>query len=232
MKKISFTFFLALTFLIAKAQNTACETYFPQKLGTKFEITHYDKKGKITTINRYLITKNVPIAGGVDIGFKVTSVDGKNRETFSGDYNAKCQNQNLYIEAFNLFMNTPQTSDIEMTITGDMLTYPNTLTAGMSLPDVSVEMKAKMKTTGMNIMTTKIRIFNRQVVGKEMIEVPAGKFECIKITYESETKTGIIGTFKQKTTEYIAKNVGIVKSESVDEKGKKSHEQVLSKFEK
>jgi hypothetical protein len=232
MKKISFTFFLTITFLIAKAQNTACETYFPQKIGSKFELTHYDKKGKVSVINRYVITKNTPIAGGLDIGFKVNSVDAKNKEFFTGDYNAKCQNQNLYIEAFNLFTNIPQTTDMEVIISGDMLSYPNNLSAGMSLPDVSVEMKAKMKATGMNIMTTKTRIFNRQVIGKEMVEVPAGKFECMKITYESETKVGIMGTFKVKTTEYIAKNVGIVKSESIDEKGKKTHEQVLSKFEK
>jgi hypothetical protein len=62
-------------------------------------------------------------------------------------------------------------------------------------------------------------ITNRKVEAKESVTVPAGTFDCFKISYNSEIKIG----FVKKNYRYItwyAPEVGAVKSEFYSAKGK------------
>jgi hypothetical protein len=75
-------------------------------------------------------------------------------------------------------------------------------------------------------MSTKIT--NRKVEILEEITTPAGKYKCAKITYDMEMKMGMV--IKLKGVEWISQKVGIVRSESYDQKGKLMSYSVLSSF--
>jgi len=70
----------------------------------------------------------------------------------------------------------------------------------------------------MTMMNMTISITNRKVEAVENVTTPAGTFECYKISYDIATKMMI--NVKMKGTEWYAKNVGLVKSESYNNDGK------------
>jgi hypothetical protein len=67
-------------------------------------------------------------------------------------------------------------------------------------------------------MTMTVKVYNRKVEAIENITTPAGSFECSKITYNIDTKVGL--SVKLTGIEWVSKNVGVVRSESYNTKGK------------
>jgi hypothetical protein len=111
--------------------------------------------------------------------------------------------------------------NMEMTMEGVNLDYPDNLKAGQSLPDGKV--KIKIKSSGMNMMDMEMNIINRKVEAIETLETPAGSFECAVISQESKMETSTMGipmkmNFKSK--EWFSSKAGMVKSEDYSEKGK------------
>ena len=82
----------------------------------------------------------------------------------------------------------------------------------------------------MTIMNMSVSITNRKVEAVENITTPAGTFECYKITYDVATKMMI--NVKMKATEWYAKNVGMVKSESYTSDGKLAGSTLLTGLKK
>jgi hypothetical protein len=106
--------------------------------------------------------------------------------------------------------------------------YPSGLSAGQTLDDASITISAG--TGGVTIMNLTVKIINRKVVGPETVTVPAGTFDCFKITYDMETKM----MFKINTSvaEYINMGAGNVKTETFDKKGKLIGSTVLTELKK
>jgi hypothetical protein len=75
-----------------------------------------------------------------------------------------------------------------------------------------------------------VNISNRKVLGNETVTVPAGTFNCYKITYDVETK--LMFKINTNVVEYINKGVGNVKTETYDKKGKMLSATVLSEVKK
>ncbi|MCF6348980.1 MAG: DUF3108 domain-containing protein [Flavobacteriaceae bacterium] len=69
---------------------------------------------------------------------------------------------------------------------------------------------------------------NGKVEKREEITIPAGTFDCYVISFETEFKMGI--KRKGKTRQWLAKGVGIVKTEDYNKKGKVISKSVLTKF--
>jgi hypothetical protein len=109
----------------------------------------------------------------------------------------------------------------------DMM-YPSSLETGQTLPDANITISAG--TGGVTIMNMTVNVTNRKVTGTESVTVPAGTFECYKITYDLETKM----MFKTNTsvTEYVNMGIGNVKTENFDKKGKVISSMVLSELKK
>jgi hypothetical protein len=232
MKKICFLMVVCL--LLSKSifsQSIDCNGYFAHKVGTKMEMTIYDKKEKPSSFLKYAVTKNTSIAGGTDISYSNEVFDKKNKSIAKTEYSIKCQGGQFITELRNFIsQSSPTSPDMEVSITGDKVLYPHKLVAGQVLPDAKVEVKTGMK-GGMTLMTINTSITNRKVEGFETIETPAGKFECVKISYNFESKM-TLGKLKGSCTEYLAKGVGVVKSENFDKNGKKTDSNVLTKLEK
>ena len=79
-------------------------------------------------------------------------------------------------------------------------------------------------------MNMNIKILNRKVEASESVNTLAGTFDCYKITYDMEMKSII--NITTKGAEWIAKGVGVVKTEQYDKKGNLTGYTLLSKFEK
>ena len=72
---------------------------------------------------------------------------------------------------------------------------------------------------------------NRKVEGTETITTPAGTYNCVKYSSDTEVSSTMFKS-KSKSTMYMAKNVGMVKMESYDDKGKLQTKQLLTSFGK
>jgi hypothetical protein len=74
-------------------------------------------------------------------------------------------------------------------------------------------------------MTMVVKVYDRKVEAVEDVTTPAGTFSCYKLSYTVESKT--MFTIIAKSTDWIAKRVGVVRSESFDKNGKLTGYMVL-----
>jgi hypothetical protein len=118
--------------------------------------------------------------------------------------------------------------NMEVKITGDMLDIPSNPIAGQKLKDGTLNI-ALSSEGGPAFMNTTITITNRKVEGIETITTPAGTFECVKISYDVETK--MLFTIHTHAVEWYAKNTGMVRSENYNSKGKLDGYTVLTAFQ-
>ncbi len=229
--KINYFISAALVLILAstglKAQD--CGFYSLSK-GTTFSYQNLDEKGKVTGSSRLECI-------GADLSslsqiYKMHSTffDAKNKESMVQDYDMRCDGGNFYVDMKNML--NPATmagvKDMEVNITSNDIMYPTNLTNGMSLPDANITITAA--TNGMTIMTITVMVTDRKVVGNESVTVPAGTFDCYKITYNIETK--MMFKITGSASEYMNKKVGLVKSESFDKKGKLIASTILTEYKK
>lgn len=224
--------FFAFIFNIqAQSQETKdCNGYFAYQAGTKMELTIYDKKDKVSQVLKYQVEKNTPTANGTDVFFFNQTYDKNGKLIVKGDFSMQCKNGQIYADVRNIASDIAPAADAEVSITGDKLTYPHNLTAGQKLDDVNCEIKQTMP-SGMTLLTIDMNITNRKVEGFETVTTPAGTFECVKISYDSNVKMSFVKK-QSRCVEYLAKGVGLVKWESFDKKGKKESSQVITKLER
>ena len=78
-------------------------------------------------------------------------------------------------------------------------------------------------------MTIDIRVKDRKVMAEESISSDAGTFDAFKVSSITEIK--MMGTREMKNVEWIAKNVGMVRSETYDKNGKLKYYSVLTDFQ-
>jgi hypothetical protein len=91
-------------------------------------------------------------------------------------------------------------------------------------------MTMKVKSNGMQIMTMNFKITDRKVEAIEDITTDAGTFSCYKMSQNTTMNMGFINkTFK--SIDWIAENVGSVRSESYNESGKLQSYRVLKSIE-
>ncbi len=225
-------FSLNSTLSLAQSQETKdCNGYFAYQTGTKMELTMYDKKDKVSTVLKYQVEKSTPTTNGIDVFFSNQTYDNKGKLVVKGDFDMQCKDGQIYADVRNIASDIAPAADAEVSITGDKLTYPHNLTAGQKLDDVNCQIKQTMSGSGMTLLTVTMNITNRKVEGFETITTPAGTFECVKISYDYDTKVAFVKK-QGRSVEYLAKGVGLVKVESFDKKGKKESSQLLTKLEK
>ncbi|MFT4831458.1 MAG: hypothetical protein ACI815_001106 [Psychroserpens sp.] len=202
-----------------------CSKYFPMDEGTKFQITVYDKKDKVSGIMDYVV-KEVS-ENSATMFYEMH--DEKGKMITSSEYGITCTNDGITID-FSSMMSPEllgQYEEMEVEMTGTDLLYPNNLNVGQSLPDADVLMTVKMPPLNMKM---NMNFFNRKVEGNESITTPAGTFDCYVITYDSEAKMGIKMTSSNKL--WLSEGYGMVKQETYNKKGALIGKSILTAFEK
>ncbi len=99
----------------------------------------------------------------------------------------------------------------DVKVEGNFPEFPSELSVGQTFGEYSYTMKMMGTST-----TTK---GSSKVVAKEEITTPAGSFDCYKVESESSSKV-MLQTTKVSTTSWYAKNLGAVRTETYDKKGK------------
>ena len=222
------TFLLGVSAVISQDCNNG---YFAFKKGTKMQLTSYDKKDKIMATANYELKDSKAESGGFNYVFGSETYDAKGNLLAKADVNAQCANGEFRTDVRNLSSDmTPKTTGMEVIVSGDQLTYPQLLTVGQKLKDAAITVKFSMKDLGMNIMNTTFNITDRKVEGFESVETPVGKFDCVKISYVTSFR--LMGNRTTKSVEYLAKGVGMVKSEQFDDRDRKQSSMLLTKLEK
>jgi len=202
-----------------------CSKYYPMDEGTKFQITMYNKKDKMSGVMDYEVKE---VSGNTATMF-YEMADEKGKMITSSEYGITCSDDGVTID-FSSMMSPGamgQYEDMEVEMSGTDLLFPNNLSVGQSLPDADVLMTVKMPP--MNMKMT-MKFLNRKVEGNETVSTPAGDFECYVITYDTESKMGIKMTMSSKL--WLSEGYGMVKQENYNKKGALIGKSVLTAFEK
>jgi hypothetical protein len=229
MKRNQLLFSLLLVFimlgLMVQAQDCS---FYPVRAGAIMGYQSIDAKGKITGTSRITILGKDQQGNATVYNVKSESFDEKNKPLTTNEYAMKCEDGVFSVDMKSMI--DPKSmegfKDMEITFSGTDMTYPQSLSVGQSLPDANVTMGAA--TGGLSLMKMTINITNRKVEALESVTVPAGTFECYKITYELESKMGI--KVLTNGVQWINRGAGAVKSESYDKKGKSLGSTILNEF--
>lgn len=217
MKKITLAAAAAILSISMYAQD--CASYIPSKEGTVFENTTYDKKNKQTGKSQSKIT-SIRSSGSKKV-YAISSTTKSGDQTVTLDYEMMCDNGKFTVNMKNLYGNqlTSAYQGMKTDVTSTDLVYPSALSVGQQLPDASIKVDATIEgvPAAMSHMSIVMDIKNRKVAAKESVTTPAGTFECYKIEYDVVSKS--IATVSTHACEWIAINVGTVKSENYDKKG-------------
>jgi hypothetical protein len=209
--------FMFIQGMIVFAQD--CVPYMPMKQGAIWETQHFDAKKKITSTVKSQVKDITTNGSSVKMFIEAETFDSKGKTLGKNKYSAGCNNGVFYLDMRgNMDQNGMSNfKDMQVTINADNLNFPVNPQAGQTLQSGQFSLEAQMP--GMpNGFKMTVDVYNRKVVGTESITTPAGTFECIKISYDM--KTFMMAEIITKGVEWYAKDVGLVKSETYDSKGK------------
>jgi hypothetical protein len=224
------TVFLVLLSVMAFCQ---CHPYFQIKEGVKSTYDFYNAKNKLASrsINEF---KNVSDTGGkLSATMLVQIIDPKKGDVLtSSESEWTCEGGvvRFSMDAINISGTDMSAAGMDVTVEGDEMDIPSDLKPGQTLNDVSYHIT--MKLSGINVMDRNFFIKNRKVEKEESITTPAGTFNCIKISYTTESSGKSGGMSKPMLTSiWYSKDVGMVKVENYND-DKVSNSQILTKLEK
>jgi hypothetical protein len=204
-----------------------CTFYFPTKEGTVIKTEYFDKKGKLTSITTQKILKKESFPDGLSIKVKTqTEIPGEDVEIPSKEIVLTCKEGKFYVNMDNYMgdVDLDAYENMDIIVESENVTIPRNPKAGDLLGDGSITITVKNE--DITLITITVKISNRKVETIEKVTTPAGTFECFKISYDIETK--MLLTVKAKAAEWYAVDIGLVKSESYNKKGKLRGYSILS----
>ncbi len=232
MKK--FIMLVLLSFMSHAYLFGQCNNYFNFKEGTVFEVESFSAKDKkegrmLNNVSAYKANEN-----GFEATIHSTIYDKKDEEVYNGEYSISCENGVILMDMSKFIPqeSLAQMKDAQIEISGDYLEMPSNLAVGQTLKDGN--MKISMTGDQPMGMNMSISIVDRKVEARENVNTPAGKFDCFKITYTIKSTTNMMGININNTmssSEWLAENVGVVKTESYNKKGNLTGYTLLSRFE-
>lgn len=233
MKKLKKTIFLAIAILVFSPGSFAqedCAGYYPVNEGTVLGYKSFDDKGKPLGANKQTIIKKTATAKGIDFTVKSESWDAKGKPAAEAILTMQCIDGKFFMDMKNFIdpKSMGEMKEMKMEVSGVDMEIPAEMSIGQTLPDANILLAFSMN--DMAMMKITVNITNRRVVDRQSITVPAGTFDCMKLTYDIETKA----MFKMSATvtQWMAKGPGVVKTETYDKKGKLSVSQELTEFNK
>jgi hypothetical protein len=215
MKKMFSCILISLLFLpAANLRSQECTYYFPAKQGSEIEMKSYSDKDKVTSISK---SKVLDVSGNT---IKVANeiADDKGKPVAKSEFVVSCKNGEFVMDMSSYLkgVNMDAYKDMDIKVETEDMHMPASLKAGDVLDDG--EMTVKVTNQGFPMMNMKVKVYNRKVEKMESITTPAGTFDCAKITYDIDSK--VVFAMSLKAIEWVSKNVGVVRSESYNSKGK------------
>ncbi|MGB3587563.1 MAG: hypothetical protein WBA23_13535 [Tunicatimonas sp.] len=233
-----FVFTLLSLAIISKASAQECnDTFYRMEPGSVFHLTYYDKKDRVATRQENTVTNVDKSGSGLEATVNTKLFDKKDKLITDGSFLVVCEGNGVKVDMNQMIQSMDQLNSMEgmdTEIETDYISLPSDMSVGQELPESTTTFKMKMGGGGASIMSSVVVIKDRKVAGQETITTPAGTFDCYKITYNTEVSIKTIGV--NRTTSYpgvhwFARNVGMVKSESYNQKGNLDSYMLLTKLE-
>lgn len=226
MKTLLLYIALLTTAITAFAQ-TDCRPYVPTEEGSTWEITNYNARGKVE--GRIVYTLLEKETNGDQITFKVenTYYDKKDKEIFTNTFEAQCIDGEFILDMTYKMDGASMGAyeNMDVTIDASEFELPDFDAApGTQLEDAT--MKVTIGDLGINMQ---VLIDNRLVTAQENITTPAGSFDCVVLSQDTSTK--LLLNVRASSKEWYAENIGMVRSESYNKRGKMTGYSELTKFE-
>ncbi|NND61721.1 MAG: hypothetical protein HKN48_00855 [Flavobacteriaceae bacterium] len=218
MKQLLLSAIFIISSVLASAQ-TNCEVFIPTEIGSQWELTNYNAKGKEQGKIKYeLIDKKT---SGDETTFKVkhSTFDKKGDHQFTGEFVAKCVNGKFHFDMAYLMdgstMQVYQNMDVDVDATEYEI--PNfSDSVGTVLKDGALNVR--VGTEGAYLLNLNILVTERKIDTFESITTPAGQFDCLVLSQKVSTK--LLMRIQSSTKEWYAKDVGLIRSETYNRKGK------------
>lgn len=219
-------FALFFSFNTLSAQD--CTIYEGYKEGSSTKMVHYDKKDKMTGWTTTTVKERSDLPAGVSLTFNQQYDNGDDYQ-FESEFTIECENGVVKVDMSKMLDPNTMTAyeNMEFEIDADDMSIPPKASAGDKLDDGEITVTI-ITGTPINVSIS-VGMSNRVVESEETIETPAGKFDCLKISYDLLTKVGFVKV-KSSAVEYYNKVHGVVKSESYDKKGKLEGYSVLEEI--
>lgn len=203
---------LAAIFTVVFAVHVHAQAGQPFVLSNQGAVAEIETKGPGGMVLSYTRSTVAAIETRDANNFTITV----NAEVLSPDRKPLAASQTVTTEVRNGVVEVaPDMGDVK--IEGKIPSYPADMKVGYT-NDYSFT----VKTMGMEVVTTG----KDKVVAEESVSTPAGAFDCFKV--ETEMAIAVMGQNQQiKTTTWMARGVGVVKSEVRDNAGSLSASQTL-----
>jgi DUF3108-like len=229
MKLFKIALIFILTIQVGYSQ-TNCKPYVPTAKGATWEITNYSAKGKATGKIAYQLIDKVENGNNVTFKIKTVTYDKKGEEIYTNIFEAKCIDGKFDFDmAFKMDGGALQAyENMDVQVDASKFEIPSfDASAGTKLDDGSLEIK--VGSGGMSMFKMTILVTDRIVEAIEEISTPAGSFNCIVLSQKVSTKMMI--KVQSASKEWYAEDVGLVRSESYNKKGKLMGYSELTKLE-
>jgi hypothetical protein len=186
--------------------------------GTIWETTNYNKKDQVQGVNTYEVLSMNQSEGKVIWELKMMLKDEKDKLISESTSEVICDNGifKLDMKQFSSHETMEAVKDMDVKIDATEVEYPTALEVGQTLPDA--EMTIEASTSGMKVMTIKTQISDRKVEGLDLLETPAGSYNCFVLSQQTNVKNSIVDV-SSKSKQWFLPGFGIIKSESYDKNG-------------
>jgi hypothetical protein len=223
---------LTLAFLLFMSFNKDnCDTLTYLQKGNEWTLTQFDKKGKETGRVTYIVLDKRTTSDGVEWDIQSKMLDNKDNEMSDITATASCDGKAIRMDMSQMM--PPQTleglSHMDLEIEADDIVYPFNIAENMELPDAKVTIR--VSSGGLQIMEMTSIIKDRKVVQKETITTGAGDFEAYKLEQTVVVKNRIMSS-ESKSIDWYCPNIGVVRSEFFDKKGRPDGYSELTAFTK
>lgn len=231
MKTIITAALLILLISATGYAQTDCKPYVPTAVGTKWEITNYNPKGKETGKVAYELLEKTETDSVSTFKIRTVTYDDKDKETYTNTYSAKCVGGKFEFDMACMIngeqMAAYQNMDVQVDAT--KLEIP-TLdeSAGTTLEDGKVVVG--VGSGGVSVFKMTVEVTDRKVEAREEKTTPAGTFDCLKLSQKVSTR--MLMKIEASSKEWYAEEVGLIRSESYNKKGKMTGYSELTKLEK
>ncbi len=200
---------LLLVSLTVKAQD--CKAYMPIEAGTTMQLTHYDKKGKITGVSSQELVAVDKKGSNTTFVVNQKFEDAKEKQVVETELSYRCEDGVFYID-MDGYLDSEQMKayqDMDIKVTVDEMDIPASFKVGQQLKDGAINMEV----TGAPMpFKMTVNVVNRKVEAEEDLSTPAGTFSCIKISQDIITKSVVKVTVS--SVEWYAEGVGLIRSET------------------
>jgi hypothetical protein len=228
--KTLFLFVLIATSSVTGYSQIDCKPYVPAEKGTVWEITNYNAKDKITGRIVYELVDKVENGNEITFTVKSTLYDKNDEEIYNNTFEAKCVDGKFQFDmTYRMDGGALQSyQDMDIEVDATEFEIPDIdASPGTQLEDSQLVVSIA-STAGINLNMT-VLITDRLVESKENVTTPAGSFDCIVLTQNISTK--MLLNVKSSSKEWYSENIGMVRSESYNKRGKLTGYSELTKLE-